>query len=568
MSYKPVIIGETQGELSLEDRNGQKQPKGPVTARVVKTNKCEHYLQLLKGEQLIISQEIGQELAFDFRVKAATEEFRMSWYLLRDDGTPRLLHLRYSDNAKEFKIAISVALFESVYQQEFAAAIGDDQDDQEWTLDAVGGATQADAAYQANYEMEDQKYQYTMTDADTVPDRKRRIEQLSRAKADESEQESEAEEEDKGFRMGGVYKSPAKRAPSKSAGGIKDGALTASMRKGKTTNSLLESGTTLNRTYVARGAKLGVFGYDEEDELAFKCNTTLYNDDGEMITPDMIQLHQQDKKMLLLDNDDHSKIYNFDIETGKIIDSWQGKDSTIFNSIAPSSKYAQTTATDIIVGIADNSVLTIDPRLNQKNKIAQECEYKTKVGLTSIATTGSGYVAAGSKSGDIRLYSKVQKGYCKTQLPGLGNEITHVDMTEDGTWMVATTDAYLLVVPLIIESSGKTGFEARMGKEKPTPLKLTILPQDRMKYGIEDISFTKARFNTGTMSNSFERWIVTSTGDFVITFDFDKIKKGQRDAYKIKNTKGQVVRDVFRHNYQNEIVIAQTEDVFMNKIKQ
>lgn len=561
-----TVIGKTVGLFSLEDRHGHKHDKGSVTACVVKTAPCEHFLQLYANDQLLISQEITHELSFDFRVKPATDEFRMSWYLLRDDGSPRLLHFRYRDNAQEFKIAISVALFESSYGQEFSAAVGDDDD---WVQGAMTGDTIADEQYQADYDVKEQRYAYTMGDDDAAPSRKSRIEQLSRATAnDSSEESSSSDDEDSkggkgGFRMGGqAYKSPAKTR----AKGIKDGALLSSTRKGKTTNSLLEGGTTLNRTYVARGAKLGVFGYDDEDELAFKCNTTLKTQDGDLITPDTIQLHQQDKKMLILDQSDHSKIYNFDIETGKVIDAWHGKENTIFNSIAPSSKYAQATATETIVGTSDQALFTIDPRISQRNKIGNECEYKTKVGLTSVATTGSGYIATGSKGGDIRLYSKAQKGYCKTQLPGLGNEITHVDLTEDGSWMVATTDTFLLVIPLIIESSGKTGFEGRMGKEKPQPLKLTILPNDRIKYGIDTVHFTKARFNTGTIANSHERWIVTSTGDFVVTFDFEKIKKGHRDAYKIKNTCGTVVVDVFRHNHQNEIVIAQTEDVFMNKI--
>jgi predicted RNA-binding protein len=563
MSY-PAFIAETIGDLSLEDRYGQKHNKGAVVAKVVKTGKCEHFLQLFKGNDLLISQEISQELCFDFRVKASTEEFRMSWYLLREDGTPRLLHLKYSDNAQPFKIAISVALFEASYQQEFSSAI-DDQDDGDWVTDAVGGTVLADDDLKLELEMQDTKVAYTMGDEDAAPSRADRIKQLSRAKAQESDVESEVEDEEpsgKGFRMGGQsYRTPVKSR------GVKDGALTSSMRKGKTTNSLLESGTTLNRTYVARGAKLGVFGYDDEDELSFKCNTTLKGLDGDLIMPDVIQLHQQDKKMLIMDSRDHSKIYNFDIETGKVVDSWAGKASTIFNSIAPTEKYAQTTATETIVGTSDNALFTLDPRIDQSNKIASECEYKTKVGLSTVATTGEGYIATGSKTGDIRLYSKAQKGYCKTQLPGLGDEITHVDLTEDGTWMVATTNKYLLVMPLTVESTGKTGFEGRgMGKEKPQPLKLTILPQDRIKNGIEDVAFTKARFNTGTMANTYERWIVTSTGDFVVTFDFDQIKKGRRDAYKIKNTQGQVVRDMFRHNYQNEIVIAQTEDVFKNRI--
>ena len=560
----PIITAEISGEFFLEDRSGTKHNKGIVLARITNTDKFEYFLQIFRpnadGEpQLLVSQEISQDLGFDFRVRPATDEFKMSWLLPRDDGTPRLLHLRYTDSqAQEFKLAISIALYETEYQVSFASIV-DAEDNQDWVEDATIGTTMNDDDnYTANYDLEATKYTYTMKDANVAPDRQRRIEQLSSRQASESEEDESESEDESRF----SYKSPAKKAK-----GVKDGAMTSSSRKGKITNSLLESGMASNRTYVSRGNRLGVFGYDDDDELAFKTNTTLFDADGEEITPDIMQLHALDTQLLMLDIDDHSKIHNFDLETGKVIDTWQGN-GTVFNNIAPAAKYAQTTAESTIVGTSDNGLYVIDPRINTENKIGSSCVYKTRVDLTTIGANGSGQVATGSKNGDIRLYSQVKERGCKTLLPGLGNAITHIDITEDGSWMVATTDTYLLVIPLIIESSGKTGFSGRMGKEKSTPLKLAILPKDRIKYKIDQVLFTKARFNTGTLQNSYERWIVTSCGDFVITFDFDKIKKGHRDAYKITNTKGQVVRDVFRHNHQNEIVIAQTEDVFMSKIKQ
>ena len=44
-------------------------------------------------------------------------------------------------------------------------------------------------------------------------------------------------------------------------------------------------------------------------------------------------------------------------------------------------------------------------------------------------------------------------------------------MSIDGKWIVATTQTYLLLIPTMCEN-GKTGFEHRMGKEKPNPKKL------------------------------------------------------------------------------------------------
>lgn len=56
-------------------------------------------------------------------------------------------------------------------------------------------------------------------------------------------------------------------------------------------------------------------------------------------------------------------------------------------------------------------------------------------------------------------------------------------MSVDGHWILATTKTYILLIPTMC-NNGKTGFEHRMGKEKPTPKKLCIHIKDLTKYGI------------------------------------------------------------------------------------
>lgn len=81
-----------------------------------------------------------------------------------------------------------------------------------------------------------------------------------------------------------------------------------------------------------------------------------------------------------------------------------------------------------------------------------------------------GGLAIGSLNGEIRLYKEVGQN-AKTLLPGLGDPIRAIDMSIDGKWVIATTQTYLLLVPTMCDN-GKTGFEHRMGKEKPNPKKL------------------------------------------------------------------------------------------------
>ena len=96
----------------------------------------------------------------------------------------------------------------------------------------------------------------------------------------------------------------------------------------------------------------------------------------------------------------------------------------------------------------------------------------------------------------------------------------------DGNWVLATTKTYLLAIPTLC-SNGKTGFDHRMGKEKPMPIKLTISARDISCYGLQNLNFRPAHFNNFT-SNGEESSIVTSTGDFLITWNFKRVKRGLR----------------------------------------
>lgn len=62
-----------------------------------------------------------------------------------------------------------------------------------------------------------------------------------------------------------------------------------------------------------------------------------------------------------------------------------------------------------------------------------------------------------------------------------------------------------------------------MGKEKPNPMKLSIKATDIAKYKINNINFKIAKFNNFG-SNGEETSIVTSTGKFLITWNFKKVK--------------------------------------------
>jgi len=60
------------------------------------------------------------------------------------------------------------------------------------------------------------------------------------------------------------------------------------------------------------------------------------------------------------------------------------------------------------------------------------------------------------------------------------------------------------------------------------------------------------RFNQG--EGQEENAIVTSTGQYVIAWDFGKVKKGKLDHYEIKKYEDHVVQDNFKFGDDKEIV--------------
>ena len=176
----------------------------------------------------------------------------------------------------------------------------------------------------------------------------------------------------------------------------------------------------------------------------------------------------------------------------------------------------------------------MDPRQG-KNALAEHKTYKTVPKFSSLSTTNDGFVAVGSDDGQIRLYDSISK-VAKTCLPGLGDAIIGMDVTADGSYLLATTRHYLLVIPTSVSGQAKSGFKQSITNKAGAPIKLQLDPTDMARFNIKQLSFTPAHFNTG---EGEEEYISTSTGEYVVTWNFSAIKKGQRFHYKsVNNTIG------------------------------
>ena len=82
-------------------------------------------------------------------------------------------------------------------------------------------------------------------------------------------------------------------------------------------------------------------------------------------------------------------------------------------------KLDQMTDNPIVNAFDSNNLFCLDARVDNKNKIVLNKNYKTNTRFSCIATTAFGGVAVGSGTGEIRLYKELGKN-AKTLLPTLG----------------------------------------------------------------------------------------------------------------------------------------------------
>jgi len=326
-------------------------------------------------------------------------------------------------------------------------------------------------------------------------------------------------------------------------------------------NSQLAVGYNNGRAFVVRGSRMGVFksqqeGLDYQSLLRFKPQK------GATFNPSQILLHQQDQSMLVLDPHDHKKVLRMDLERGSIVDEWGGLAQDV-STVARAEKYANLTPNPEFLGLNENALMRMDPRT--KGLVVQSKAYAkgSRAKMDCMATTGAGYVAVASTNGDIRLYDQIGKN-AKTHLPGLGVPIIGIDVTEDGTFVLATTKQFLLLIDTRVAGEAKGGFLKSMGKAKPPPLRLMLKPEDIVKHKIKDVSFTPAHFNTGS---SLEKNIVTSTGPFVVVWNFRQVKAGRRNAYQIRRYRDNIVADEFEYNNEGKIIVTLPNDVTYNAMK-
>ncbi|CAK4032188.1 Vacuolar import and degradation 27 [Lecanosticta acicola] len=334
-------------------------------------------------------------------------------------------------------------------------------------------------------------------------------------------------------------------------------------------NSQLAVGGKVDRSFVVRGDKIGVFKHSDDNGLEF---STMINKvatpKGKSFSPQKVMLHMSDRNMVLQNGNDPNSLYRMDLETGKVVDEWKVHDDIPTNIFAPENKFAQTTDEQTFLGLSNNALYRVDPRQSGNKLVDSELkQYASKNDFSAAATTEKGYIAVASNKGDIRMFDRLGIN-AKTALPALGDPIVGLDVSADGRWVLATTRTYLLLIDALQKegkNEGKLGFEKAFAKDsKPQPRRLALTPSHVAQFQHETkqpLSFTPARFNMGEGKD--ETTVITATGPFIITWSLKKVLAGRKDPYSIKRYAEQVKADNFRFGSDKNIVVALPNDVDM-----
>ncbi|KAK9239543.1 VID27 cytoplasmic protein-domain-containing protein [Lipomyces kononenkoae] len=516
------VLGSDEAELHIFDASTGVfllQEK-LVTAIVKDVGNWTYWLDVLSSNKhwlgFLISPDVNPVFNYEHL------SFIFNYY--SDDGSASsyLLHFKDAETLEHFQEILMRALWESLNQQSW---IKTNYDERDYVLQAFNDMTMEDAPA-AEEEEETEEFE----DA-----------------GEEMQKDTETYDEDEEYQD----------------------ELGNRAFQGEGKNSQLAVGYKHDRSFVVRGNKLGVFKHTPDNTLAF--STTIENlrtPDGKAFSPAKVMLHAEDSSMILQNPNKANSLYSMDLEYGKIVDEWKIHDDVPVTSFTPSKKFAQMTAEQTFVGISDNSLFRVDPRLAGNKLVDSEHQsYVTKSAFSAVATTDMGHLAVASAKGDIRLYDRLGIR-AKTQIPALGEAIIGLDVSADGHWILATCKTYLLLIDATIKDgkyAGQLGFQRSFGKDsKPRPKCLQLSPEHVAQMQAETkqpLSFTQGHFNTGI--NSKETTIVSSSGPYVITWNLKQILKGEKNSYTIKRYTDRVTADNFKFGSDKNVIVALPDDVGM-----
>ena len=335
------------------------------------------------------------------------------------------------------------------------------------------------------------------------------------------------------------------------------------------TNKAIAVGYKHDRSFVVRGSQIGVFKHTPSNNLELSTNIPkIETPKGTLFSPKKVMLHNEDRNLILQNETDPNKLYRMDLEYGKVVDEWNVHDDIPVVTFAPENKFAQMTHEPTFLGISNNSLFRVDPRLSGSELVDSQLERcASQDDLRALSTTEKGYMAVASNKGDIRLFDRLGIN-AKTHIPALGEPIIGLDVSADGRWILGTCRTYLLLIDAMQKTGkneGKLGFEKSFAADsKPQPRRLALTPEHVAQFAYETgkpVTFTPARFNAG-QSNE-ETSIITATGPYIVDWNLKKVLRGAKAPYIIKRYTDEVKADDFKFGSDQNVLVALPNEVSM-----
>lgn len=488
-----------------------------VVTTVSEVGKWEYWLQI-EGKT---KAWLGTPVVADFNPVFDFEYLSFVFNHFSKDGTARSWLLRFKDQVtmEKFQEAIMQAIWEKLNETKWTKI---QEKEREYVLDSFGDLNMDDVPSTEEEEEEEEE--------EEIEDDRVRDEEYDTDEDDESTLPKNADGE---------------------------------------ANSQLAVGYKHDRSFVVRGSKIGVFKHTPNNHLEFSTNISkVTTPDGKLMNPKKVMLHKEDRDLILQNEIDPNKLYRMDLEYGKVVDEWNVHDDIPVVTFAPENKFAQMTGEQTFLGVSNNALYRIDPRLSGNKLVDSDLkQYASKNDFSALATTEKGYVAVASNKGDIRLFDRLGIR-AKTQLPALGDPISGMDVSADGRWILGTTKNYILLVDAQQKSGkneGKLGFEKAFAADsKPHPRRLALTPEHVAQFYHETgkaVSFTPAKFNTG--EGAEETSIITATGPYIIEWNLKRILRGMKAPYKIKRYEEEVKADDFKFGSDKNVIVALPNEVNM-----
>ena len=303
------------------------------------------------------------------------------------------------------------------------------------------------------------------------------------------------------------------------------------------------------KVFAGRKGKITVFS-EEDQQMKSVSVISLPKVASNML------LQKQDTHLVCLTNDSPNIIYDVDIEKGQIVSEFSLKDKA-FIQLAHRSKLSPLTDDSSYFGLSFNGIFLVDPR--DHNHIVQEYTYSTAPAFQCMSTTAQGHLAVGSESGEIKLYKEIGKR-ASTTFPDLGEPIKSIDLSKNGHWILATTASCLLV--LKAEYEGELAFCKPLARKKRPPRRLTLTPEDLIRFDLGKVDFAPARFNLS--ENDEENLIITATGNVVVVWNFISVKAGKVFDYCVRKLDERVVKNEFLFNEENAVITYANTVVIQN----